>query len=218
MSIQRLTFSYQNAQIGIRGVSSARLQINKPQSQLNIQNGKVQLEISSRMPRFQGNRRQVNNESGLMDHLTFAKQFRDKGNQQALRAARDYAADGNFIANPKIPGDKSIPMLAANKMRRVLGPRDKNIGLMPKSIPSLNWDKGDFQINATRQNVSVNWQGRNTVSVSVDANFPVEVNLTRRASVQTTGSVPAVSKAVYNDFNARAVTKTTYGTYIDRTV
>jgi len=218
MSIQRITFQQQSAQVGIRGNTPARLQISSPRENITIQNGSAQFEVSTQMPRFRGNRRQVNNESGLMDPLTFAKQFRDKGNRGAMQATANYARDGDFIANPKIPGDKSIPMMAGNKMKRVIGPKDKNIGLMPSSIPSLNWDKGHIEINASRQNVSVNWNGRNTAQVSADINFPVEVSLSRRASFRVTGSEQNVIKSTYANFTGRAVTKQTYGTYIDRMI
>ena len=205
MSIQRLTFQYQNAQVGIRGNTPARLQISSPRENITIQNGSAALQISTQIPRFRGNRRQVNNESGLMDPLTFAKQFRDKGNRGAMQATANYARDGDFIANPKIPGDKSIPIMAGNKMKRVIGPKDKNIGLMPSSIPSLEWDRGHIQVDATRQNVSVNWNGRNTAQVSANINFPVDVYLSRQPYFNVTGTEPNV-------------TKSTYGRFIDRTV
>ena len=205
MSIQRLTFEYGLSQIGVRGNSPARLQIGKQQSQFHIQNGKAQLEINTQMPRFRGNRQRVNNESGLMDPLTFAKQFRDKGNRNAMQAAGNYARDGDFIANPRIPGDKSIPMLSKNKMNRVLGPKEKNIGLMPSSIPSLDWEKGGIEINASRQHVAVNWNGKNTVDVSAQTSYPVDVFLSRQPYFNVTGTVPNVSNS-------------TYGRYIDRMV
>jgi len=205
MSIQRLTFDYQLAQVGVRGNRSARLNISSPRENITIQNGSTALQVSTQIPRFRGNRKQVNNESGLMDPLTFAKQFRNKGNQKALQAAADYKNDGNFIANPNIPGDKSIPMLAANKMKRVLGPKEKNIGLMPSSIPSLEWDRGHIRVDATRQNVSVDWNGKNTADVSADTNYPVEVFLSRQPYFRVTGV-------------EQAVTNSTYGRYIDRTV
>jgi len=204
MSIQRLTFDYQLAQVGTRS-RNAQMNISMPKGQMRIQNGKSQIEVSTQMPRFTGNRKQVNNESGLMDPLTFAKAFRNKGNQKALQAAANYKNDGNFIANPRIPGDKSIPMLAANKMKRVLGPKEKNIGLMPSSIPSLQWDRGHIQVNATRQNVSVDWNGSNLINVDANIDFPVEVFISRQPYFQVTGVEDSVSKS-------------TYGRYIDRTV
>ena len=205
MSIQRLTFEYQLAQVGVRGNSPAQLRISTPRENIRIQNGSTQLNIETRMPRFTSNRKQVNNESGLMDPLTFAKQFRNKGNQKALQAAANYKNDGNFIANPRIPGDKSIPMMVANKMKRVLGPREKNIGLMPSSIPSLDWEKGDIRVSATRQNVSVDWNGRNSANVSVDTNYPVEVFLRRQPYFRATGVEPNVTQATYGRFIDRSV-------------
>jgi len=217
MSIQRLTFNYNLAQVSTRS-RNARMNISMPKGQMSIQNGSAQLQISTQIPRFRGNRKQVNNESGLMDPLTFAKQFRNKGNQAALQAAATYKNEGNFIANPRIPGDKSIPMMVANKMKSLLGPREKNIGLMPSSIPSLEWDRGHIQVDATRQNVSVDWNGSNLINVQADTGYPVEVFLSRQPSFNVTGTEANVTKAVYGSYINRQVTMATYGRYIDRQV
>jgi len=217
MSIQRLTFNQQLAQVGTRS-RSAQMNITMPKGQMTIQNGKSAIQVSTQIPRFQGNRKQVNNESGLMDPLTFAKQFRDKGKRGAMQATANYARDGDFIANPKIPGDKSIPMMAGNKMKRVIGPKDKNIGLMPSSIPSLQWDRGHIQVSGSKENVKVDWNGSNLINVNVNTGYPVEVFLSRQPHFSVTGTEQNVVKATYGNFTGRQVTKNTYGTYIDRMI
>jgi len=217
MSIQRLTFTHQLAQIGTRS-RNAQMNITMPKGQMTIQNGKSAIQVSTQIPRFQGNRKQVNNESGLMDPLTFAKQFRNKGNQKAAQATANYARDGDFLANPRIPGDKSVPRLAANKMKRVLGPKEKNIGLMPSSIPSLQWDRGHIQVDASRENVKVDWNGSNLINVGVSTGYPVEVFLSRQPHFRVTGTEQNVVNATYGNFTGRQVTKNTYGTYIDRMI
>jgi len=204
MSIQRITFEQQLAQVGSRS-RPARLNISMPESQINIQDVKPQLEVDTQIPTFRSPRQRISNESGLMSPLTFAKKFRDEGRQGALRAAGSYKNDGNFIANHRIPGDKSIPLLAKNKMNQLLGPKNVNIGLMPTSIPSLDWDKGYININFSRHNIRVDWSGRNTAQISADINYPVEVFLSRRPSFRVTGV-------------EQNITKNTIGRFIDRSV
>jgi len=122
-----------------------------------------------------------------------------------MQAIRNYAADGDFVANKNIPGDKSIPMLMANRMKRLFQSIDYNIGLMPSSPPSLEWTRGHIQVNATRHNIVIDYNGNNMADVSVENNYPVEVFLNRRPYFRVT-SVEA------------AVTNSTYGRYIDRSV
>jgi len=201
----RINIDQQSAQISVRGNSQARMQITTPKGQMSIRAETPKMEFSNTMPRFKSNRQRVNNESGLMSPLTLAKDFRNKGRRQALQAASDYKNDGNFIANPHIPGDKSIPMMSKNRMKRVLGPKEYNIGLMPSSLPTLEWDKGNTQINWSGHRLEVNWQGSNQANISVDTNYPVEVSLGRRPYFRVTSVEPAV-------------TNRTLGRYIDRTV
>ena len=205
MPLQRINIDQQFSQIGIRGVSPARMQISTPRGQIRIQNTKPQLQIDTQMPTFRAPRLQINNESGLAGPLSFAKEFRNKGKQHAMQAIRNYAADGDFVANKNIPGDKSIPMLMANRMKRLFQSIDYNIGLMPSSPPSLEWTRGHIQVNATRHNIVIDYNGNNMADVSVENNYPVEVFLNRRPYFRVT-SVEA------------AVTNSTYGRYIDRSV
>jgi len=204
MSIQQIRFTHQLAQIGSRS-QHARLNISMPDSQINIRNQKPQLQVDTQIPRFQSPRQRISNESGLMSPLVLAKKFRDEGKQTALRAAGQYKNDGNFVANHRIPGDKSFPALAKNKMNQRLGTKEFNVGLMPSSPPSLDWDKGYININFSKPSISVDWSGKNTADISADINFPVQVFLSRRPSFNVTGVEPAVSN-------------NTYGRYIDRMV
>jgi len=204
MSISILKFEQQSAQIGIRS-SPARMQISKPEGQMRIQKQDPQLEVDTQLPTFRSPRQRISNESGLMGPLTFAKQFRDKGKQGALRAIGSYAADGDFIANKNLPGDKSIPLLAKNKMNQRLGRKDFNITLMPSSPPSLDWTPGYINVNFSRHNIAVDWSGSTMANINVDTGYPVQVSLTRRPSFNVTSIEPAVSNR-------------TLGRYIDRSV
>ena len=195
MTVTRVNIDQQSAQIGVRS-SHARMQISKPEGQMTIQSTTPQMQLDTQMPRFTVPRQQINNESGLAGPLTFAKSFRDRGRQAAMRATANYRNDGNFIANPHIPGDKSIPLLSKNRMKRALERPEINIGLMPSSPPSLNWTRGDISINWSKHSISVDWTGENTAGVSADIDFPVQVSLSRRPSI----NVSAVSFPANNDF------------------
>ena len=204
VSIMRVNLEHQSAQLNIRS-SHARMQISKPPGQMTFQDNKTQLQIETQLPTFRVPRERLRSELNLASPLSFAKQFRDKGRQGALRAAATYAAEGDYIANQNIPGDKSIPMMVSNKMKRYFQKPDTNIGLMPSSPPSLDWTKGYININATRHNVSVDWSGRNTAQVTADIDFPVEVTLNGRPSVSVSSIEPAVENR-------------TMGRYIDRSI
>jgi len=204
MPAVKLNFEMQSAQIGIRS-SNARMQISMPPGQMRIQNSTPELQIETQMPTFRAPRQQINNESGLAGPLSFARQFSGKGRQAALRATATYAAEGDAIANPNIPGDKSIPMMVANKMKNYFRKPETNMGLMPSSPPSLDWTPGYINVSATRHNITVDWSGSNTAQITADIDFPVEVNLTRRQSFNVTSVEPAVQNR-------------TIGRYVDRMV
>jgi len=206
MSIVRINIDQRLAQIGINNAAGkARMQITMPKGQMSIRTETPKMELDNRMPTFRSPRQRISNESGLMSPLTFARDFRNKGKQAALRAAGEYKNDGNFIANHRIPGDKSIPLLAKNKMNALLGTRDFNVGLMPSSPPSLDWDKGHTRINWSGHSIEVNWTGDTMAKVSSEANYPVEVFLSRQPSFRIASVEPNV-------------TNRTYGRYIDRMI
>jgi len=194
MSIQRINFTQNYAQIGISGVAHANMQINTPGGQMTINEQRPQLDINTEMPTFRQPTERLRNEMGLATPLRFAKNFRDKGKQVALQAAGAYAADGDFLANKNIPGDKSVPMLSKNKMKRALQARDKNIGLMPSSPPSLEWTRGQINVSASRHSVAVNWNGSNMANVTVQNNFPVQVSTVGRTDFTVNSIQPSVEK------------------------
>jgi len=194
----------QFAQIGIRS-SHARMQISMPQGQMRIQNTKPQIEVDTQIPRFRVPRERLRNELNLGGPLSFAREFRDKGKQAALRAIGTYASEGDFITNTGIPGDKSIPMMVSNKMKNYFRKPETNIGLMPSSPPSLDWDKGHIRVNASRHNISVDWSGDTTANITVDTGYPVEVSLSRQPSFRVTGIEPAVQNRTMGRFVDRMV-------------
>ena len=200
MTIPRIRIDQQTAQIGVRG-GPASMQMSQPNGQIRIQQSTPELSIDTQIPTFRGNRQRVNNESGLRDPLTLARNFRDKGKQAALRAAATYKNEGNFIATPGIPGDKSIPMMVKNKMRQFFQKQDYNVGLMPSSIPSLDWNRGHINVNFSKHSISIDRTGgAMSPQITANINFPVDVFLTRQPYVRV------------------SVEHVTIGRHIDRTV
>ena len=174
--LKRLNIDQQFAQIGVRS-SRAKLNISMPRMQMRIRTETPKMQIDSKAPTFKVNRQKINNESGLKGPLELAKTHRNKGRQAALRGARNAKDDGNFIANPNLPGDKSLPALAKNKMKRTLANVDSNVGLMPGSSPEVTWDKGHMRINWSKHSVSVDWSGDYMPEMSIDPKYSVEVFL-----------------------------------------
>jgi len=200
MTIPRIRIDQQTAQIGVRG-GPASMQMSQPNGQIRISQSTPELTVDTQIPTFRGNRQRVNNESGLKDPLTLARDFRNKGKQAALQAAATYKKEGNFIANPRIPGDKSIPMMVKNKMRQFFQKQDYNVGLMPSSIPSLDWNKGHINVNFSKHSISIDRTGgAMSPQITANINFPVDVFLTRQPYVRV------------------SVEHVTIGRHIDRTV
>jgi len=181
------------------------MQISMPPGQMTIRDNKTQIQVETQMPTFRVPRERLRNELNLADPLTFAKQFRDAGRRGALQATATYAAEGDAIANHRIPGDKSVPMMVANKMRSYFRKPETNIGLMPSSPPSLDWTNGYINVSASKHNISVDWSGRNTAQITADIDFPVSVSLTGRPSARVSSIEPAVENR-------------TMGRYVDRMV
>ena len=204
MPVQRIIIDQQFAQIGIRS-SLARMQISSPESRINIQNQRPQLQVNTELPRFRVPRERLRNELNLAGPLSFAREFANKGRSGGHQATATYASEGDFIASKNIPGEKSIPMMVSNKMRQYFRKPDTNIGLMPSSPPSLDWEKGVIDINFSGHRVAVDWSGSNTADISVEHGYPVEVSLSRQAHFRVMGIEPAVENRTYGRFIDRSV-------------
>jgi len=176
MSLLRVRIDQQRAEIGINS-SPARMRIRKPQGQMSIRNEPTRLQIDTKAPSFNVNQQKIRNESGLKAPLDLAKDFRNTGKQAALRGARQNKDDGNFIANPNIPGDKSIPQLAKTKAMAEFRNRDINIGLMPASPAEIQWEKGQINMNWSKHSLVVDYNSEFMPEVTLDPMYSVEVFL-----------------------------------------
>ena len=179
MSIKRLNIDQQFAEIGVRS-TPAKMNISMPRMQMRISTETPQMQIDRKAPTFKVNRKKINDSSGLKAPLELAKTYRDRGRQAALRGARQAKDDGNYIANPKIPGDKAIPQLAKNKASARLQKPDYNVGLMPASSPEVVWDKGYMRVNWSKHSVVIDWDGEYMPEMTVDPKYSVEVFLRKQ--------------------------------------
>ena len=203
MSLLRVVIDQQRAEIGINN-SLGTMRIRKPQGQMTLRNNPTRLQIDRKAPTFSVNQQKIRNESGLKAPLELAKDFRNDGRQAALRGARQNKDDGNFIANPNIPGDKSIPLLAKNKAMAEFRNRDINIGLMPASPAEIDWDMGHMNMNWSKHSLIVDYNSEFMPEVTLDPMFSVEVFLRTQPYIRV--SVEPV------------ITSGAPGRYIDQTI
>jgi len=183
--LMRVNIDQQFAEIGVRN-TRAKMNISMPKGQLRINTETPKMQIDRKVPAFRINRKKINNESGLKGPLELAKTFRNSGKSAAFRAMANYKNDGNFVANPNIPGDKSFPMLAKNKLMRHMQKPDYNVGLMPAGSPDVSWDKGHMRINWSKHSVRIDYDGDNLADISIDPKHSVEVYLRKRPYFRVT--------------------------------
>ena len=174
MSIKRISIDQEPGAIGIKS-TRAKMNISIPKSQISIKNVRSQLQIDRKAPSFRVNQKKIRNESGLKDPAELSRIFRNKGRQAALRGARQNKDDGNFLANPKIPGDKSVPRLAKIKAMSRQQQPEVNVGLMPQSAPEITWEKGYMRLNWSKHSVVIDWNGEYLPEMTVDPQYSVEV-------------------------------------------
>jgi len=176
VSIKRINIDQQFAQIGVR-TTPGKMHISMPKGKMRIRTETPQMDIDRRAPSFKINRKKINNESGLKGPLELSRTYRNKSKQAASRSARNAKDDGDLIANPNIPGDKSVPLLAKSKMKRTLPKIDYNTGQVRASSPEISWDKGHMRINWSKHSVIVDWEGDYLADITIDPKYSIEVYL-----------------------------------------
>jgi len=135
------------------------------------------MQIDSKAPSFKVNRKKINSESGLKSPDEVTTDFRDTGKADALKGAKTAKDDGNFLGELRIPGDR-VAKLAHNKtMGAILKKRQANIGLMPKSTPEIEWDRGYMRINWSKHSIVIDWDGDYMPRLKIDPKYSVDVYL-----------------------------------------
>jgi len=171
-----LNIDQQFAEIGVRSVR-AKVNISSPRMQMRIRTETPQMSIDRKAPSFIVNRSKYNTKPGLKAPLDLAKSQRNKGRQAAFRSAQHAKDDGNVLANTKLPVEKSMQILAKNKMKRTLQSPDVNLGSVSTSPREVTFDKGHMRINWSKHSVAIDWDGEYMPQMTVDPKYSVEVYL-----------------------------------------
>jgi hypothetical protein len=174
--ISKIKIDQQLAEIGVRS-TPARMHISTPRMQMRISSETPQMEIDRQAPTFKINRRRINSESGLKAAPELSKDYRDKGRAGALRGTKTAVDDGNFLGETRRRGDR-VGQLARNKtMSAILKKQQLNVGLMPKSLPEVTWDKGHMRINWSKHSLVIDWDGEYMPQLTIDPKYNIEIFL-----------------------------------------
>ena len=183
--IYRLNIEQQLAEIGVR-ITPAGLKITRPQMNMKITSESPHMEIERNNPTFKVNRRKINSESGLKPPLELSHEYRDRGRAGAFRGIKTAVEDGNFLGDHKIKGDK-VGLLAQKKtMSAILKKRQYNIGLIPKTRPEIEWEKGSMKINWSKHSLVIDWDGDYMPQLTVDPKYSIEVFLRKEPYFRVT--------------------------------
>jgi len=173
-SIRKLTIDQQLAEIGVN-VTSAKMNINLPRMKMKITTENPQMDIERKSPTFKINRKKLNSESGLKPPMELAKEWRAKGLSGAQKGTKTAGDDGDFLGDTRIRGNR-IAKLSRNKaMAAATRRKQSNIGLMPKSSPEVEWDKGYMRINWSKHSIVVDWDGEYMPQLTIDPKHSVEI-------------------------------------------
>ena len=174
--IQRITIEQQLAEVGVH-VTPAQVHIERPHMQMKITTESPHMEIDSQAPSFRINRKKINSESGLKAPVELARVFRDNGRAGALRGAKTAKEDGNFLGDLRKPGDRVAKLARTKTMSEIMRKKQSNIGLMPKSIPEVEWERGYMRINWSKHSIVIDWDGEYMPKLTVDPKYSIEVFL-----------------------------------------
>jgi len=173
-SIQKLIIDQQIAEIGVNS-TPARMNITSPRMQMKITSEHPRMEIDRKAPTFKVNRKKINSESGLKGPIELSKAYRDEGVSKALKGAKTAAADGNFLGNVKIRGNRLAKLSRNKAMNAAMKKRHVELGLMPQKSPEVEWDTGYMHINWSKHSIVIDWDGEFMPELKVDPKYSVEV-------------------------------------------
>ena len=181
--IPQIRIEQQKAEIAVKS-TPASMRISKPQLKMKITSEIPKFEAHQQVPRFKMNWKKVRSESGIKSQGEMSKAYREAGRQAALQGAKQAASDGNFLGNMRIHGDR-VAMLAKNKaLSDIQEKRQINVGLMPKSSPQVEWDKGSMRVSWSTHSLVIDWEGDYMPQVTVDPPHSVEVYLRTKPYVK----------------------------------
>jgi hypothetical protein len=176
----RIVIDEQRAQIGI-STTQASMRISSPRMNLRVRSQTPQMSLeNSQPPRFRADRRQVNAESGLRPPSFVARDQVADGRAGAMRATAQGAQDGYILGDVSSPGDRVSRLARMRTMEAFHSNPNMNIGLMPRSSPSLEWDDAQMRINWSDHSLIIDWEGHHMPQVHIDPPHSVEVYLQSR--------------------------------------
>ena len=174
--ISNITIDQQLAEIGVIR-TPAQMHIQQQQMEMKIKTEQPQMNIERKNPSFKVNRKKINSESGLKPPDVLSKEIRDRGKESAQRGSRTAVSDGNFLGDVRKQGDRVGKLARQKTMSAILKKKEMNIGLMPKSNPEVEWDKGYMRINWSKHSIVIDWDGEYMPKVTIDPKHSIEIYL-----------------------------------------
>ena len=174
--IQHITIDQQMAEIGVHTVPG-KMKIDRGSLQMKITTESPHMEIERQNPSFKINRKRINAESGLKSPDYVTQDFRNEGKVGALRGAKTAKDDGNFLGELRNPGDRVAKLAHKKSLAAMAKKKQTNLGLMPKSMPEVVWDKGHMSINWSKHSIVIDWDGEYMPRVTIDPKYSIEVFL-----------------------------------------
>ena len=175
-NIQKIIIDQQLAEVGVRS-TPAKMHITVPRMEMKITTESPHMEIDSRAPTFKVNRKKINSESGLKSPAEITMAYRDAGKAGAQKGTKTAVEDGNFLGELRKPGDR-VAKLSHNKaMNAIVKKKQTNIGLMPKTRPEVEWDRGYMWINWSKHSIVIDWDGEYMPQLTIDPKYSLEIFL-----------------------------------------
>jgi len=175
-SIQKLLIDQQLAELGLN-ITTAKMHLDMPRLKMKITTETPQMHIDRKYPSFKVNRKKINSESGLKAPLEFSREYRDKGVSGAMKGTKTAGEDGDFIGDARIRGNRIAKLSRSKAMNSATRKMQYNIGLMPKSSPEFEWDKGYMRINWSKHSIVIDWDGEYLPTLTIDPKHSVEIYL-----------------------------------------
>ena len=183
--IYRINIDQQFAEVGVRTIP-AKLKITMPQMNMRVTTEAARMEIERQAPSFKLNRKKINSESGLKPPIELTNAYRDRGRAGAFRGTKTAVEDGNFLGETKRRGDRVGQLAHQKTLSAILKKKQFNIGLMPKSKPEVEWEKGTMSINWSKHSIVIDWDGEYMPQLTVDPKYSIEVFLRKEPYFRVT--------------------------------
>ena len=174
--IQHISIDQQMAEIGVH-IAPGKMKIDRGHLEMKITTEAPQMKIERQNPTFKINRKKINAESGLKSPDLVTQDFRNSGKVGAYRGTKTAKDDGNFLGELRNPGDRVAKLAHKKSMAAIMKRKQTNLGLMPKSMPEVVWDKGQLSINWSKHSIVIDWDGEYMPQVTIDPKYSIEVFL-----------------------------------------